>query len=217
MNRRWILKGVAGLSCLAVAACDTPRTAPTSGGPALPDTAKAAAPVEIGNALYKKEAVEEMAAATTPSADIVVSNAIVRLDKKQLISALVDGNIEVIGAPLAANAAFNKDDRNLVFESADTSMQLPYRRLREGDRVSGKSIVCVLDDLDARVQQEASVNISKACDEAIKQAKYAATKIEEQVKTMRNLGNAAGKLELIQLDATLGATSKTLRSRSRKR
>lgn len=202
MNRRWILKTVAGLSCLAVTACEGTRTTPTSGGPALPD-AKNVAPVEIGNALYKKEAPEDMAAATTPSADIVVSNAIVRLDKKQLISALLDGNIEVIGAPLAPNAPFNKDDRNLVFESADTTQQLPYRRLREGDRVSGKSIVCVLDDLDARVQQEASVNVSKACDEAIKQAKFAATKIEEQVATMRKLGDAAGKLELIQLDATL--------------
>ncbi len=203
MNRRWILKSVAGLSCLAAAACNDNRNAPPAGGPALSDSAKVAAPVEIGNALYKKDPIEEMAAATTASADIVVSNAIVRLDKKQLISALVDGNIEVIGAPLAANAPFSKDDRNLVFESADTTQQLPYRRLREGDRVSGKSIVCVLDDLDARVQQEASVNISKACDEAIKQAKYAATKIEEQLMTMRKLGDAAGKLELIQLDATL--------------
>lgn len=201
MNRRWIIKAVAGLSCLTVAACDTPRTASPTGTPnsaAIPET-----PVEIGSALYKKEPVEELAVSTSPSADIVISNAIVRLDKKQLISALVDGNIEVIGTPLAPNTPFNKDDRNLIFESADLNHELPYRRLREGDRVPGKSIVCVLDDLEARVQQEASINVSKACDEAIKQARNAASKIEEQVTTMKKLGNAASNLELVQLDATL--------------
>jgi WD40 repeat protein len=202
MNRRWILKAVTGLTCLSAAACQEQRSAApgtTAPVPALNE----APPVEIGAALYKKEAVEELAATTTPSADIVISNAIVRLDKKQIISALVDGNIEVIGTPLPANTPFSKDDRNLIFESADATHQLPYRRLREGDRVPGKSIVCVLDDLEARVQQEASVNISKACDEAIKQATNAADKINETVKAMQRLGGAASNLELAQNEATL--------------
>ncbi len=203
MNRRWVLKAVAGLTCLSAAACEGQRTAPAGPDAAPPPALNAAPPVDIGGALYKKEAVEELAPATSPSADIVISNAVVRLDKKQLISALVDGNIEVVGLPLAPNTAFSKDDRNLVFESADVQFQLPYRRLREGDRVPGKSIVCVLDDLEARVQQEASVNISKACDEAIKQATNAADKIQETVRAMQKLGTAASNVELAQNEATL--------------
>ncbi len=204
MTQRWILKTVAGIGCLTVAACDGgPRTAPTGSNTSAQTIVAEVAPVEIGSLLYKKEPTEPMTAATSPSADIVVPNAIVRLDKKQLISALVDGNIEVIGTPLPPNTPYSKDDRNLVFESADTELRLPYRRLREGDRVAGKSIVCVLDDLDARVQQEANVSISKACDEAIKQAQNAASKIEEQAMAMKKLGNAASNIEMIQLDATL--------------
>jgi WD40 repeat protein len=203
MNRRWILKSFAGLGCLAAAACEGQRTAPSGPVAAPAQAVRELPPVEIGGALYKKDAPEELAAATSPSADIVISNAVVRLDKKQLISALVDGNIEVVGTPLPPNTPFSKDDRNLVFEGADTNMQLPYRRLREGDRVPGKSIVCVLDDLEARVQQEASVNISKACDEAIKQATNAADKIQETVRAMQKLGAAASNLELAQNEATL--------------
>lgn len=203
MNRRWILKSVAGIGCLAAAACSDQRTAPTGPDAAPQPAVNTAPPVDIGGALYKKETPEELAPATSPSADIVISNAVVRLDKKQLISALVDGNIEVVGLPLPPNTPFSKDDRNLVFESADASFQLPYRRLREGDRVPGKSIVCVLDDLEARVQQEASVNISKACDEAIKQATNAADKIQETVRAMQKIGTAASNVELAQNEATL--------------
>ncbi len=203
MNRRWILKSVAGLGCLAAAACSDQRTTPTGPDAAPQPAVNAAPPVDIGGALYKKETPEELAPAISPSADIVISNAVVRLDKKQLISALVDGNIEVVGLPLPPNTPFGKDDRNLVFESADVSFQLPYRRLREGDRVPGKSIVCVLDDLEARVQQEASVNISKACDEAIKQATNAADKIQETVRAMQKIGTAASNVELAQNEATL--------------
>lgn len=204
MNRRWVLKAVAGITCLSAAACGDVRTV-QNGPDASPQMApkEQLPPADIGGALYKKETPEELAPATSPSADIVISNAVVRLDKKQLISALVDGNIEVVGLPLPPNTPFSKDDRNLVFESADVNFQLPYRRLREGDRVPGKSIVCVLDDLEARVQQEASVNISKACDEAIKQATNAADKIQETVRAMQKIGTAASNVELAQNEATL--------------
>lgn len=201
-NRRWVLKTAAGLSCLAIASCDPPRTkgtgAPTDAVAVQPD-----APVDIGNLLYKKGDADVIAPATATTADVLVPNSVIRLDKKQLISALVDGNIEVIGLPLPPGTAFNKDDAGLVFESYDTTFSMPYRRLREGDRIPGRSIVCVLDDLDARVQAEAGRLTSAACKVAIGEAKKAADKIQEQVNTMRKLGTAASQVELIQLEATL--------------
>jgi WD40 repeat protein len=200
MNRRWVLKTVAGLSCLAVTACDSTRSTDTT--PA-PKAVTNVAPVEIGSVLYKKEAVEELTASTAPSGEVIVPDAVVRLDKKQLISALVDGNIEVIGIPLPPMATFSKDDRNLMFESADADQKFPYKRLREGDRIASKSIVCVLDDLEARVAVEANGLVSRACVAAIKEAQFAASKIEEQATTMKKLEGAASKLELIQLEATL--------------
>lgn len=199
MKRRWILNTAAGLSCLALTACEDNRKRDTP-PPGLKQQEQAA--VDVGGPLYKKDNPEEVAAATASTAEVVVSNSVVRLDKKQLIAALVDGNIEVIGIPLAPGTAFNKDDGGLMYESADTTRAVPYKRLREGDRIPGGSVVCVLDDLDARVQSEANRDVSRACKVAIGEAKKAASKIHEQVEKMRSAGTATSQVELIQLEAT---------------
>ncbi|QEL18189.1 HlyD family efflux transporter periplasmic adaptor subunit [Limnoglobus roseus] len=201
MNRRWILKTATGLSCLALSACDGDRNVKNPSN--ATGTSEKTPAVEIGSLLYKPgDPPEPVAPATAATAEIIVPNSVVRLDKKQLISALVDGNIEVIGVPLAPGTAFKPDDGTLMFESADMAHAVPYKRLREGDRIAGNSVVCVLDDLDARVQSEASRKVSEACVIAIGEAKKAADKILEQVSTMKKLGGAASPLELIQLEAT---------------
>jgi WD40 repeat protein len=199
MVRQWVLRSVVGLSCLGAAACNM------SGSGSAPAAGKGAAagPVDVGNPLFKAEPPEKMPAATGIEEQIVVPNAVVRLDKKQTVPAQIDGYLEVIGSPLPAGMAFDPNDRDIVFDSRDTERKVPYRRLQEGDRVAAGQQVALFNDLEVLVQIEASQRMMKASDEAIAAAKEATKYVKQQLDQLVNLGGGAvSEAEKLNLRAT---------------
>src|SRR5204862_2620813 len=125
MRTKWLLLSAIGLASLAVPAC-TPSgsTSPGSG------TTAATAPVDVGAAHYPADKPEVIPPPEAFEQTVVIPNAVIRMDKKQTVSAEVDGRIEIIGTPLPLGAKVDPNDRDIYYEPNDKDKQLPYRRLR---------------------------------------------------------------------------------------
>ena len=132
---------------------------------------------------------------------VVIPNAVIRMDKKQTVSAEVDGRIEIIGSPLPPGSQF--DPKEVSYDPNDHEKKLPFRRLRIGDTVMKGQTVSLMNDLDVLVQIEAAYNIIVASNKAIKEATIGADKIDEQLKLIKNLGPATSTQEILNAEATL--------------
>ena len=199
MVRKWVVKSLVGVVCLSAAACNQAGSGGAPGVQPNPDGTPVA--VDIGSDLFKAVPPEKIEFGSGPEAAVVIPNAIVRLDKKQLVPAEVDGKIEVIGTPLLAGTSYDPKAANLVYEQRDNGKVAPYRRLREGDRVVADSIVCLLNDLDVQVQLESSQLLKKSSDDVIGAANEATEAMSKQLKTMEGIKGAASQLEILNLVA----------------
>jgi len=203
---RWIVRSLVGLSCLGMAACNgnTPGGTGKSGpGPEAKLTA-----AELGPVLYKADPAEKIPPFSGIEEQITVPNAVVRLDKKQTVPAQVDAYLEVIGTQLPAGTPYNPADKDIIMYQADLGRpteKVPFRRIREGDKVTAGQVVAMFNVLEVAVQIESSQKIIGACTEAIKVSKEGAGYIREQLKQMDTVKNsgAVSKAEILNLQATL--------------
>lgn len=199
---RWVVRSVVGLSCLGIAACNP--YGPGSQNPKAGDT-KPQNIAELGPALFQATPAEKIPLVADTSELIVIPNATVRLDKKQTVPAQVDGYIQVIGTPLPAGTPYNPNDRDIVLYQADLSKneKVPFRRLREGDRVAIGQLVAVFDELEVAVQIESAQRIITACGDAIEAAKEGEQYVKLQVDQLKKAGPAVSAAEILNLQASL--------------
>lgn len=209
MVRRWVAKSVVGFTCLGAAACQ-PMGGMSPGSKPDGSTATAAAPVDIGSPLYKAAAAETVAPPGGTDEAVIVPGAVIRLDKKQSVPAEVDGKIEVIGV-MVGKGPIPAGSTDLMHNPVDIEQKVPeadrpyFRRLREGGRVKVGDYVCVLNDTDARVQEQAAVKVQVASGKQIDAARQATKKIEELLERFRR-GGATGTVastEILNYEAQL--------------
>ncbi|CAN5132206.1 hypothetical protein BH11PLA2_BH11PLA2_41920 [soil metagenome] len=196
MRRSWILAST--LVATALAGCNDSK--PGSAGPTTA-VATEAPKVEIGSPLYTADRPEVIAPPDAVEQTIVIPNATVRMDKKQIVAAEVEGKLEIIGSILPVGTAVTATDKDIAYDPNDKGKQLPFKRLRIGNRVTKGTDVCLLNDLEALVQIESSQKVKLASEKAIKEATDGAVKIEESLAILRKGGSSP--VEVLNAEATL--------------
>jgi hypothetical protein len=199
--KRFILAGTCAFAGL-ITGCGESRTvgSAATGGNA-PNTAESTVKIDIGSTLYSPDKIELLAAPEVVEQTIVIPAATVRMDKKQTVAAEVDGKLEIIGTDLPAGAKVSPTDKDIYYDPNDKGRQLPFKRLRIGDRIVKGMNVCLLNDLEVLVQIEASQRVKIASEKAIKEATEAERKISEQLEILRRGGSSPA--EILNAEATL--------------
>lgn len=203
--RRWVLQSVAGLACLGtIAGCSDPYKGGNK-GEGISAEVRPLTPEELGAPLYKATPPAELPTFSRIEDQIVVPNAIVRLDKKQTVPAQIDGYLEVIATTIPPGTPYDPNDKDIVMYQVDLSKpeKIPLRRVREGDRVSAGQLVAIFNELEIAVQIESSQRIIKTSEEAIAAAKEGEGYIEEQLNKMREIKGAVSEQEILNAQATL--------------
>jgi WD40 repeat protein len=205
MVRRWVAKSLVGLSCLGMAACSGNQFG--GGKPAEAKETSRPTLAELGPAIFKADPPEKIEPSRVMREPITIGNAVVRLDKKQIVPAQVDGYIEVIGVPLPPGTPYNPTDKDIILHQLDLSKneKTAFRRLREGDKVALGQIVAVFNDLEVAVAIEANQKIVTTCQEGIKMAKKGADYIQQQLDLVKGFKDmkAMSAVEILNLQATL--------------
>jgi hypothetical protein len=209
MVRHWVIKSVVGVSALGVAACQPQGT---GGGGGSPATAGTAAPVDVGNPLYKAAAAEKVDSPGQFEESVVVPGAVVRLDKKQAVPAEVDGKIEVIGMMVGRGPIPNPNPDGLLHNPADVPPRVGqnddrplYKRLREGDLVQANATVCAINDTDILVQMESAAKLKEASKRGMGKAAEGTVAIEKMIVPLRRLveQKSVANTELLNYEAQL--------------
>lgn len=198
MVRRILLLSAACAIMPLAAGCNGSSEPPASGAPGEVTSAPS---VDLGTALYAASPPESLPTPDSIEQSVVIPNAVIRMDKKQIVSAEVDGRVEIVGTILPPGTQIDPNDKDIYYDPNDPNRQLPYKRLRVGDRVSAGQTVALLNDLDTLVQIETAQMIIIHSDQAIAQATEAESKIQESLQKLRDGGGSP--LEVLNAEATL--------------
>ena len=198
---RWLAPaGVAGLA-LAIAACNS-KTGPTS--PKSTGTAVPVGPVEIGSPLYIPAKPAAMAA--TPGGNrpepIVIQQSTIQFDEKVVLSAQVDGIVELVAQPLKKGVAYDPKDPayggRLVAHPRDDKWW--HYRWYEGDDVTEGQVLALLDDSQAILQRDSLVASADAAKLAYEQSQKSEGGYKEALAKLDKVGLAASGLERIKYE-----------------
>jgi multidrug efflux pump subunit AcrA (membrane-fusion protein) len=196
--RRHLLLGTLLAAPVVVGCGGSDSSTKPSGGASVVETA---AKVEVGSALFAPTNGEVLAAPEVVEQTIVIPSATVRMDKKQTVAAEVDGRLEIIGMMLPPGYKVGPNEKDIFYDPNDKQRQLPFKRLRIGDPVTKGMVVCLLNDLEALVQIEASQKIKIASEQAIKESREGTVSIEKSLDILRKSG--ASPTEILNAEATL--------------
>ena len=183
--RRWVAAVVVGGTTLGLSACNT------GSNPLGADAEKPAAPVVVGNPLYKAEPAPPMPDFKRDADPVVVPKAVVQNDLRVQLPAQADGLIELIATPLEPG---EQCDPSLVVyhprdPETDPAKKQRYRRLRENDTVKTGQILARLDEQLINLQIQANVALEAAMNKAIAAALEAEQAQEKLAKQYENLAS----------------------------
>lgn len=195
MLRRY---GILVLGLAALPGCSSSSEPP--GSSASPQ-GTAAPVVDVGASLYSAAAPEVIPPPEAMEQTVVVPNAVVRLDRKQIVPAQVEGQLVGIGVMIPPGTTIDPNDKD-IFYDPNSDKRVAFRRLRIGNTVAKGQTVALLDDLEALVQIESARRIQEASKKAIGAATEGAAKIKESLERLKAAGVAASPVEIIQAEAT---------------
>ena len=158
-------------AALTAAGCGGPGNA---GKNQLADPNKAGdnAAVDVGAPLYPAKPEVKIAAAVRTGETLVVPNCTVQFEERQQVASEVDGTIDLLAV---RDDTIAETDSNCVYHPRDVNRQVKYRRLKEGDTVAAKQVICLLDDQlvttrmeSAKKQEAATSEVMAAATEGVK-------------------------------------------------
>jgi hypothetical protein len=118
---------------------------------------------------------------------IVISNALVSFDERQVLSAEVDGTIDVFATPIKQGEKV--DPAHIVYHPRDVMKQFPLKVIRESDDVVDGQILALMDDQQVTARLDGATNIKKSAKEALGYAKdgemYAKQRVEKVDESVR--------------------------------
>jgi hypothetical protein len=151
-------------------------TKATTDKPPLPNVvvAQSVSPDTILSPLFPPVAAPTYPHVVARRDPIVISNALVQFEERQVISAEVDGTIEVFATPIPREEIPKLRPGQLVYHPRDTKQEFPMKRVDESDEVKVGQILALMDDrqIDARIR--GSKEIKASADVALKFAKEGA-------------------------------------------
>jgi WD40 repeat protein len=209
---------IAGLVAAVVGCNGRPGTDVPTGGPP-------AEPTDAGPSLYTEAKFPALAVnALAAGEPLVVPNATVQYEDKQVVAAEVDSRVEMMATPLEYDQAAgkfvlerrgtapavetvyydpaktypNKDFPKVVvqFHPRDKNTpKVPFKKLSEGDTVQIGQVLCMLDDQVVQTKMEAAEAMMHATDEVQKEAAEGVRLTKEKEKLVKDqLARGAGSV-----------------------
>ncbi len=165
---------------------------------------------DVGVRLYKPADAPKFAAAAMPGTDPIAIPSVVNYEERQIVSAEVDGKIELVATPMTLRpdgiyefrlpdgtvvathdpAKFNPKNphpridfspRERILYKANPEKWVPYYKLREGDVVASDQTICVLDDSLVKTKRDSADKIKKASIEGKTQAEKGVKYSEDKI------------------------------------
>ncbi len=194
--------------------CGKKPPAPERENPNAPPTINIGpAPADVTSFLYPPVAAPSYPAVVTRTQPIVISNALAQFEDRHIVSAEVDGLIELVATPIRFKAG---EDRRVVLAALgdrvvyhphdpepNPEKRTPFRRLSDGDPVSVGDVLIVLDVKQILTRIRGADTVKKAAEKALTFAVEASKAADARLKKQEeNYKNGVGTIVEV-LDAQL--------------
>jgi WD40 repeat protein/biotin carboxyl carrier protein len=138
---------------------------------------------DAGSPLYPPVAAPVYATGVARTEPLVISQALVSFDERQVIAAEVDGTIELFASPIKPGEKVDPDQ--IVYHPRDPMKKHPMKRIVESDEVEDGQVVAFLDEqqVDARIR--GSKAIKAAAEVALKHASESAKLSDDRVALLK--------------------------------
>jgi WD40 repeat protein/biotin carboxyl carrier protein len=136
---------------------------------------------DAGSPLYAPVAAPTYPPVVNRRESIIIPNALVTNEERQVISAEVDGAIEVFATYYEKD---EKIDDRLVYHPRDMLEKVKLKRLTEGDEVKAGQTLAFMDDRQIAARRDGSIKTKEAGDIALKHAIDGADSAEKRTKIL---------------------------------
>jgi WD40 repeat protein len=168
--------------CGLVLGCGKSNNGNSAGGPEAGGPAASAA--DITDVLFPPEKAPAYQAVVARREPIVIPNALVQFEERQIVSAEADGTIEVFATPVTPEEAAKLPKDQVVFHPRDPEKR-PMKRLTESDEVKAGQIIAFMDDQQISARIKGSTEILAAAKVALGFAKEGAKQAEKRVSIVQ--------------------------------
>lgn len=193
-------------SCLSAAlcgvllGCGTKNQNPLGKPNGSPD---APAPVDPGSPLWTPAAQPPSVAGVVRGEPLVIPNCVVQYDERQIVSAELDGTIELFATPFKAGeyealmadpklSAQQKAERVVYHPRNPNGKNTPLKRIRESMPVDGRQVVAYMDDQLVSARMEGAKKVQESALSAKKNAEEGATAAEKKYRQTEQILKAGG-------------------------
>jgi len=159
--------------------------------------------VDVGSLLYSPVAAPSYPTVVSRREPIVIPNALVQFDERQVLSAEVDGTIELFATYIKPGEKVDPDQ--IVYHPRDVEKKKPLKRLSESDEVTDGQIIAFMDDRQVDARIKGAMEIKKSAEIALNFATEGAKEAEKRVAITKNaVDKGTGSLtDLIDAQLTL--------------
>jgi WD40 repeat protein len=204
--RLFVFAPVLGIATALLMGCGKkpPVQDPVSKAPSTPQTPEAVAKnTDVGSPLYPGIAAPVFPTAGNRNEPIVISNALVQFEERHIVSAEVDGTLELFAAPILPGEKVERD--RIVYHPRDTEKKVPLKRLSEGDDVTDGMVIAFIDERQVEARIKGQVEVKQAAEVARAFAKEGADRSLDRVKLVEEsfVKGGASKSELIDAQLNL--------------
>ena len=175
---------------------------PASNGPAG-STATDARGTDVGSPLYPPAAPPAYQAVIARVEPIVIPNALVQFEERQVISAEAESTIEVFGTPISDEEAARLPADQIVYHPRDLMKKVKMKRIGESDEVTVGQVLAFLDDQQVIARRNGAAKIKLAAEAAQASAVVGAGAAKERLAlTKKSVSDGVGS-KTDELDAQL--------------
>ncbi len=141
-------------------AAEKPASTTPAGQPAT------AANTDVGSLLYPPTVPPAYQAVIARIEPIVIANALVQYEERQIISGETDGTIEIFGTPLTDEEAAKVPADQIIYHPRDLMKKVKMKRIGESDEVTAGQVLAILDDQQILARREGAAKIKVAAQAA---------------------------------------------------
>ncbi|MBN9121201.1 MAG: HlyD family efflux transporter periplasmic adaptor subunit, partial [Planctomycetes bacterium] len=148
------------------------------------------APADVGAPLYPPTAAPTYQTVVSRNEPVVIPNALVSFEERQVISAEVDGTIDVIATHILPGEKVDPDQ--IVYLKQDVEKKTPLRRISESQEVKDGQILALMDAQQITAKLEGAQKIKESAEVARASAKVGAKAAKDLLDLAIRVGDAAG-------------------------
>ncbi len=186
-----------------VLGCGSSNNANNAAGGTPEDGNSTVSAADITDVLYAPQKAPAYKAVIARREPIIIPQALVQFEERQIVSAEADGTIEVFATPITPEEAAKLPKDQIIYHPRDPEKR-PMKRLTESDEVKAGQIIAMMDDQQISARIRGASEILQSAKFALQFAKKGAEHAEKQVslvdKTLKVGGGSETDLITAQLN-----------------